>query len=722
TMAGIRERQDGATTLTDALGMWLQFNIAGNLTRRAFGENFHRWERRVDLQTQTLQQPQWRPPRSILGQPAFAMAGISPTFGLEASSAEPRRVNTVLSVGTSKEVESAAAELGFAGNAEAEAIYRNKPDYRIEYPPELEADLSRIEAQMRAPDYLEGSREDLLQRRPDAEAVDRLWFHQLKDMFSRLPFARLTEMDDSAFLSRIEGEGGEARPEWVRAARDRLGARASSGSTALKVLEVRMRYDDLQSRSTEDLNKPEGAFDQIGGLQRELQRVLGDGLQFMGESSDKTERIARIPSLSYVEALLQEAVGPQRVQFHYVDGAIPRDQVMSLRSRRVSPVGLGRGLLWLGDISNWVHPAAFPVHDGITHACLDSDAVPGSYELAQRFYDWFRFETPKDRATEEILNRLADGEARFDSIAGHNLGRDMLAHFEGVVPRILGGQGVEASRQLERLSQLLSQARPAWLQELKPLAEEEAGLEARRWENLFQQVVEAARPRIVYPPEVEAAWQRMERSFARPDYYQGNRSRLAQVRPDFEDVDIVWLYQAAHMAEVMKKMSGEWVDAEAILEIHPPEQYPEAKQLLSDALASLGERGAPGSRARQVLLIRGDEHSATDLEWAWDRYIDSPLTVNMMEQFTGGRFRLENQVGSQWLNFIPSLSLLEALYSVAFGRQVQLHPVPGEVPRDTVMGLRRRSVSPIGFGRQLTHLSHFENDAHPMIFSGHDGF
>ncbi|HKY63944.1 MAG TPA: hypothetical protein VJR29_11030, partial [bacterium] len=595
--------------------------------------------------------------------------------------------------------------------------------YRIEYPPELEADLSRIEAQMRAPDYLEGSREDLLRRRPDAEAVDRLWFHQLKDMFDRFPFIRYTEVDDSILLTSVErSDSDRLQPELVHAARTRLGDRGVPGSTARKVLEVRMSYADLRDRTIDQLNSPEGAFDQIGGLQSELQEVLKQGVQFTGESADGNVRIARIPALSYVEALLQEAVGAEKVQFHFVDGAIPRDQVMRLRSRRVSPVGLGRGLLWLGDIPNWVHPGAFAVHDGITHTCIDSAAVPGSYELAQRFYDWFRFEVPKDAGTENILNRLADGQSRFESIAGQVLGRDMLAQLEGIASRILAGQGVESARQLGQLSRLLGQARQAWLQGLRPEAAEEVRLEARRWENLFQQVTEATRPRIVYPPEVEAAWQRIEQSFARSDYYRGNRSRLARVRADIEDVDTVWHYQAAHLAEAMKKMSGEWVDAEAILEINPPGQYPEAARLLREALALLGERGRPGSRARQVLLVRGDEHSETDLEWAWERYIESAPVVNMMEQFTGGRFRLENHFSGAWRNYVPSLSLLEALYSASFGRRVQFHPVPGEISRDTAMELRRRSVSPIGFSRQLIHLSHFENDTHPMGFSGHDGF
>ncbi|HEX5034673.1 MAG TPA: hypothetical protein VFW62_09350, partial [bacterium] len=171
TMAGIRERQDGATTLTDALGMWLQFNIAGNLTRRAFGENFHRWERRVDLQTQTLQQPQWRPPRSILGQPAFAMAAVS-VSAPEGSSRPGSPISDHLVKMEGR---------GNGGSTESE----------------IDSMLSTIERTIRTPGYLEGTREELLQKRADPELVDRVTLHQALRMLNSVRGIRATVVDDS---------------------------------------------------------------------------------------------------------------------------------------------------------------------------------------------------------------------------------------------------------------------------------------------------------------------------------------------------------------------------------------------------------------------------------------------------------------------------------------------------------------------------------------------
>jgi len=66
---GLRPRQDVATTLTDSLATLLQFHVAGRLTRRAFGEGFHRWERGLDALAERVAQggpPLFRPPAPVL--------------------------------------------------------------------------------------------------------------------------------------------------------------------------------------------------------------------------------------------------------------------------------------------------------------------------------------------------------------------------------------------------------------------------------------------------------------------------------------------------------------------------------------------------------------------------------------------------------------------------------------------------------------------------------
>ncbi len=77
---GLRSPVDGATTLVDSLAMLLQFNVAGALTRHAFGPRFAAWERGLDLRAETLASA--LPPRLSgpgFGGPEFAWAGPPPS-------------------------------------------------------------------------------------------------------------------------------------------------------------------------------------------------------------------------------------------------------------------------------------------------------------------------------------------------------------------------------------------------------------------------------------------------------------------------------------------------------------------------------------------------------------------------------------------------------------------------------------------------------------------
>lgn len=60
-IAGLKKAQAGATTLTDALVSLLHFNVAGHLTRRAFGEGFHAFERLLEIQAHLLTRPAGSP-------------------------------------------------------------------------------------------------------------------------------------------------------------------------------------------------------------------------------------------------------------------------------------------------------------------------------------------------------------------------------------------------------------------------------------------------------------------------------------------------------------------------------------------------------------------------------------------------------------------------------------------------------------------------------------
>jgi len=83
--AGLRPRLDGATTLVDSLALLLQFNVAGNLSRRAFGPRWAAWEHGLERQGETLA----RTPRfggglawTVLAGPRPALA-TGPRFALD---------------------------------------------------------------------------------------------------------------------------------------------------------------------------------------------------------------------------------------------------------------------------------------------------------------------------------------------------------------------------------------------------------------------------------------------------------------------------------------------------------------------------------------------------------------------------------------------------------------------------------------------------------------
>ncbi len=67
---GLRLHHDGATTLTDSLALLLQFNVAGRLTRHAFGPGLAAWESSLDRQAETL--------RRLPGLPTLPLEGSLP--------------------------------------------------------------------------------------------------------------------------------------------------------------------------------------------------------------------------------------------------------------------------------------------------------------------------------------------------------------------------------------------------------------------------------------------------------------------------------------------------------------------------------------------------------------------------------------------------------------------------------------------------------------------
>ncbi|MFO1462924.1 MAG: hypothetical protein U1F66_04045 [bacterium] len=77
-LAGLRPQVDGATQLVDSLATLLQFNLAGRLSRAAFGPRFAAWEAGLDARTELISRPGPQGDFPGEGIPALALAGPSP--------------------------------------------------------------------------------------------------------------------------------------------------------------------------------------------------------------------------------------------------------------------------------------------------------------------------------------------------------------------------------------------------------------------------------------------------------------------------------------------------------------------------------------------------------------------------------------------------------------------------------------------------------------------
>ncbi len=104
---GLRPRQDGATTFVDSLAMLLQFNVAGRLTRQAFGPRFAAWEQGLDLRAEALTQrrpggrviPPWNPGWDLGPRQVLAGVPLRPAAGSRGEALTPEGPSLVFMTG-----------------------------------------------------------------------------------------------------------------------------------------------------------------------------------------------------------------------------------------------------------------------------------------------------------------------------------------------------------------------------------------------------------------------------------------------------------------------------------------------------------------------------------------------------------------------------------------------------------------------------------------------
>ncbi|MCC6272996.1 MAG: hypothetical protein IT572_05975 [Deltaproteobacteria bacterium] len=722
--AGLRLPVAGATTLVDSLAMLLQFNVAGRLTRHAFGPRFHAWETGLDLHSELL--ARGRPPRgpgwweNLLPRPALALAsGVAsrPVAG----SGNPLQGPPIVAMSI---FGGKPGEFLFGGPPSHETL---TSEFRREYPPEFESLLAEVEGNTRDPSYFEGTREELLRRRPNGEAVDRLFFHQAMDLFRRVPYVQVRELT-ARDLSEPLFEGA-SDAGLLQRAMEILGPRAFEGSQALRVLEVRFPRG-LPAEAMGDPNRRSESNLSLLSPMLEAQAKLRDRIHLiqMGE----TEVQVRVISLSLFEALLQSAFGRDAVQFHYVDGTIPRDQVMALRARRVSPVGLSRHMLVLGDVSDWVFPFAFATHDAFFHGSIDAASGPGQLARNGQLYGWVRERGDRVEEAEGILNSLSDGElTQATEFYGATLGRRLRGAFRQELELLLRHpdpfRRARGLFELHRNVEEMARAAEVPLSRVKRLerADQEAWREFQFFRRRLRYFFESST--IHYSPEMRPIVAAVERSKVQPGYLEGSREELLGKRVDIRLADRLWFYQALDFAGRIPEFQVRELDAAALLETMPFRETEPDRPLIEAALRSLDREAPEGSIHRRVLEFSfpSSRLSLVDLHAQQPhlRYLAEIPFVRFLEESLDERVCLMGGNIDGVTIRIPSLSLTEALIQGVHGRdRAQFHFVDGVISRDDNMRLKALRVNPVGLTLSRHYFGEFDGDIHPFSFAQHDAF
>src|SRR5262249_41452044 len=243
--------------------------------------------------------------------------------------------------------------------------------------------LRSIEETMMHPDYLEGSREELLAKRVDLAAADQLWFFQFMDYAGRIPGVTLRELDTSVYLEAQPGNAQVPDVSGMTRALENLQGSGKMGPMSQRVLEIIVprRYFSEEEMWFDGLRRRDPSLSFIvEPFTNYIEEFLGNRIQTNWVAEDSLR--VRIPSLSFLEAFARVVRGDDRVQFHVVPGLLIRDAAMRLKGLRVQPIGMSAHKLFFPEFEGYIHPVSFANHDAFEHALRDARLERGVPELA----------------------------------------------------------------------------------------------------------------------------------------------------------------------------------------------------------------------------------------------------------------------------------------------------------------------------------------------------
>lgn len=719
---GLHPLPDDSSALFDSLLMVPQFQLAGMLTRIAFGRKFAAWEHGLDQKAEALARKAAKPAPAPWNNP------FAPMHAMAGPAVHPSILGNI---GTKSKVDLTLSNVRMEKQS-VESSAATEPEFY--YPPHIEKAWRHLEERWADPNYYEGSREDLAHRRPDPEAVNEILLYQAEDYGKRIPGARVEILDAEVLLEPPPDKEFRTDPHLFREALRSLGDRQYPGNMARRIVRVYIPKSFVFSDAADKELRYLNFYPPI----TEAEHFLRDKIR-MVHIRDEYRRID-FTSLSLLEAFAQTILGKKSVQFHPVPGNIPRDRVMALRQRRSPPAGFARGLIFLGDIQQKIHPSAYTAHDVLFHGLLDAN----NYDPFPAVGGWIYFRAkeklPEGHLRENLLNQLADS----------NVGqrRSRIKYFSNQVLRNplesalyeVQGSGLQINR--ERILELQN-----YIQAFQTMVREDfrsqphlAGKEkyfisplqgAEQNLKLIGEVTETTHqlgitvPPPLYHGKALSVIRRMEKAFGDPKYLEGSREELLQKRVDLRDADPLWFHQLRDYANLIPGAEYKFYDSGILLREAYNHTEPPDPQFLREALSQLSKRDRARSPARQVLVIKMPADSFKGEEFLADyphlKFLKTPPMVTELEHSLGERVHLLDAEEGWVIYRIPSLSLTEKLLQTAHGSdRIQLHPVPGVISQDRTMALRGDRVEPMGFSFGPFSSEEFGGPVHPVVLPMHD--
>ena len=277
-------------------------------------------------------------------------------------------------------------------------------DRDLRYPSDIKSLLDQLRKTKEDPQYLEGSREELLAKRMRLSELDRIYFHQTID-FARRVGAKVKVIDVTQLEINDPAGTHAPNPTLLRKALAHLGIHSASGTAARQVLEVwfPLKYLVKVCAMPSDTKMSWlSIFPQTESSEIKWNNVAQ---LFMGESGWFRTRVVS-PSMS--EALNLAVHGPEASRIFPVWDLLPRDRTMDLRAKGLTPSGFSDQPAYFGDVRGDVHPSSITAHDLQIHLPHEGGIAGKDKQSASALYSDIQTTFSRNSIKEQTLDRLSD--------------------------------------------------------------------------------------------------------------------------------------------------------------------------------------------------------------------------------------------------------------------------------------------------------------------------